>query len=110
MTKEDLADFLKLLGVPLRLEILYFLSDGAEKTVKDIEAALGQKQATISQNLIKLTNANILTSRREGNFRYYKIRYLKIMELLSSVEAHIADLNKNKMEDIKDKDILDTLL
>ncbi|MHA1148267.1 MAG: ArsR/SmtB family transcription factor [Promethearchaeota archaeon] len=112
---EALAAFLKLLGVPLRLEILSILEGEGEKTVSEIAKLLELKignvsQPSISQHLIKLKNANILSSKRERNNRYYQIRDKKIVNLLKILKEYISNTDKDVMEAQLDKDIVDTLL
>ncbi|KKT13124.1 MAG: Transcriptional regulator, ArsR family [Parcubacteria group bacterium GW2011_GWA1_43_27] len=56
------AELLKVLANPKRLEVLYLLRQG-ELTVSDIELATGMRQANLSQHLMVLRNAGIVSSK-----------------------------------------------
>jgi len=69
---ESLAPLFKALMHPARLAILDLLHDG-EVCVCHIEAALGYRQAYISQQLMVLRNARLVGDRREGWNVYYRV-------------------------------------
>jgi ArsR family transcriptional regulator len=75
------ADFFKALGHPTRLAILDFLRDG-EKSVNELQALLKVDQSTVSQQLSKLRNANIVDPRKVGTSVYYSICNPMIFSLL----------------------------
>ena len=75
------ADFFKTLGHPARLAILDYLRDG-EKSVNELQALLGADQSTVSQQLAKLRNANIVEPRKKGTTVYYSVRDPMIFKLL----------------------------
>jgi DNA-binding transcriptional ArsR family regulator len=60
------------LGQPARLEILQAIGAG-EACVCHLEAALGQRQAYISQQLMALRNAGLVSARREGRNIFYRL-------------------------------------
>ena len=62
---DESAKLFKALMHPARLEILDILRDG-EACVCHIEAALGQRQAYISQQLSVLREAGLVQDRRDG--------------------------------------------
>jgi len=64
------ADFLKSLGHEQRLMILCYLALG-EKSVGELEEALGARQAAVSQQLARLRHEGLVTTRREGKTIYY---------------------------------------
>lgn len=72
------ADFLKALANRNRLTILCLLSQG-ERSVSDLEAFLGIRQPTLSQQLAVLREENLVATRRDGKTIYYS---------LASDEAH----------------------
>lgn len=70
------------LSVAPRLEILLAIGE-AEACVCHLEAALGYRQAYISQHLMALREAGMLESRRDGRFVYYKVTDRRILDLLA---------------------------
>lgn len=66
------ADFLKALANRNRLTILCLLSQG-ERSVSDLEAFLGIRQPTLSQQLAVLREENLVATRRDGKAIYYRL-------------------------------------
>ena len=66
------ADFLKSLGHEQRLMILCHLVSG-EKSVSELEEAVGARQAAVSQQLARLRHEGLVTTRREGKTIYYSL-------------------------------------
>ena len=62
------------IGHPLRLRILEYLDVNTKASVSDISEHLKVEQVIISQNLKKMKDYNLLTSKRDGKFVYYSIR------------------------------------
>ena len=54
----------------------------SEACVCHLEAAIGQRQAYISQQLMALREAGIVTSRRDGRNIYYQIKDPSILDLI----------------------------
>ena len=82
---------LKVLSHPARLKILCALRTG-ELTVQDLEYYTGLKQTTLSQHLSLLRARDIVTSRREANFSFYRIandRILELFELIKDIYCQI---------------------
>ncbi|MFN8596689.1 MAG: metalloregulator ArsR/SmtB family transcription factor [Anaerolineae bacterium] len=69
---ESSAKLFKTLMHPARLEILDVLRDG-EHCVCHIEAALGYRQAYISQHLMVLREAGLVQDRRDGWNIFYRV-------------------------------------
>ena len=61
------------IGHPLRIRILEYLDVYGSSSVSDITKGLGQDQITISQNLKKLRDANLVKTNKKGVFVYYDI-------------------------------------
>ena len=76
---------LKVLAHPARLKILCALRTG-EQTVQDLEYCTGLKQTTLSQHLSLLRSRDIVTSRREANFSFYRIANDRILELFALIK------------------------
>lgn len=66
------AGFLRSLGHEQRLMILCHLVPG-EKSVGELEEALGARQAAVSQQLARLRQEGLLSTRREGRTIYYSL-------------------------------------
>lgn len=67
---QDVTTRLKAMGHPARLQILDMLR-GGELCVCHIEAALGRRQAYVSQQLMALRDAELVDSRRDGLRVFY---------------------------------------
>ncbi|MGC8782572.1 MAG: ArsR/SmtB family transcription factor [Anaerolineae bacterium] len=82
-TLEHTAALFKLLAHPSRLAILQLLREG-EECVCHMEAALGLRQAYISQQLMVLRQAGLVADRREGWNVYYRVTRPEIYALLDA--------------------------
>lgn len=77
--------FQNLAPVP-RIQILLAIGEG-EACVCHLEAMLGHRQAYISQHLMALREAKIVTSRREGRNVYYRLTNLDTLTLIQQAGA-----------------------
>ena len=75
------AEFFRILGHPVRVRTLELLRDG-ERTVGDLQAALGLDSSGTSQHLGVLRKHGVLESRREGTSVYYRIKDPRTFQLL----------------------------
>ena len=75
------AEFFRALAHPARIRILEILSKG-ERSVQELQEALGLDQPLVSQQLAVLRNKSIVTSRKEGTTVWYLIRDPLVGELL----------------------------
>jgi DNA-binding transcriptional ArsR family regulator len=80
-TYDNSAKLFKALMHPARLEILDILRDG-EHCVCHIEAALGYRQAYISQQLSVLREAGLVQDRRDGWNVHYRVTQPQVFALL----------------------------
>jgi len=69
-----MSGLLKALGHPVRLRILQELRQ-QEACVCHLEAVLRQRQAYISQQLMRLRDAGLVEDRRDGMNVYYRLRH-----------------------------------
>lgn len=69
---EAASDFMKRLANPNRLRIACALVEG-ERSVGDLETALGVKQPLLSQQLAELREAGIVEARREVKQVFYRL-------------------------------------
>ena len=72
---------MKVLSNPDRLLLLCQLSQG-ERCVGDLEAELGIRQPTLSQQLGILRNQGVVNTRREGKNIYYSVASPDLLEIL----------------------------
>lgn len=70
---EEKTELLKALSHPLRLQIVRGLLVGGCHNVRCMEAGTGQSQSTISQHLMRLKAAGVVTCERSGNEMYYEV-------------------------------------
>ncbi len=80
------AQIYKVLMHPTRLAILDVLR-GGEQCVCHMEAALGLRQAHISQHLMVLRDAGLVTDRREGWNIFYRVSKPEIYSVIDAVNA-----------------------
>jgi ArsR family transcriptional regulator len=78
---DNSAKLFKALMHPARLEILDILRDG-EHCVCHIEAALGHRQAYISQQLSVLREVGLVQDRRDGWNVHYRVAQPQVFALL----------------------------
>lgn len=88
--EKELSDYLKVLGSPIRIQILFTVGCG-EACVCHLEAALKKRQAYISQHLMVMRDAGILETRRDGKFIFYRVADSGIFELIRAA-AGMLDL------------------
>ena len=85
------------------------LKEGTEMSASEIEKAIGKSQSSTSQQLKHLVNANVLTVRRESRNKYYKIRDPQIFSIITEITIFLSNINQDKIEELSDTDISDTL-
>ena len=73
------AQLCQVLADPSRLELLYHLGRG-ERTVGDLAAASGLRQANVSQHLALLRQRQVVTTRRVGTTVYYSLADPEILD------------------------------
>jgi len=98
------AEICKTLSNPIRLEILTKLRDG-KKSVNELAALTGIRQATVSQNLAVLRQRGVVTTRREGINVYYDVANPKITQACNLMREvlfeHIAAMNEISSKEVK---------
>ena len=83
---EKVAIALKAMAHPLRLKILCALKND-ELPVLEIVKKVGSSQSNISQHIDILRAKKIIESRRDGNKILCKIKNIKILKLMSNIQA-----------------------
>lgn len=97
-SETQLAEYLKVLGSPIRIQILLSIGFG-ESCVCHLEALLKKRQAYISQHLMVLRDAGILETRRDGKFIYYRVADQGIFDLIQGA-AQLLDIPGNGLSEI----------
>jgi len=77
---DQMADVLKSLAHPTRLRIVEQLSKG-EKCVQDLHGVTGTDMSTVSRHLSVLKNHEIIDSRRDKTFIYYRLKNKFVLDL-----------------------------
>jgi ArsR family transcriptional regulator len=99
---EEIVSPLQAIASPARIAILLTIGTG-EACVCHLGAALGWRQAYISQHLMALRKAEILRDRRDGRFIYYSLSNPSILDLVLAA-AHLSGIdaeNVNAMVNIE---------
>jgi ArsR family transcriptional regulator len=77
------ADFLRVLGHPVRVRIIELLRDG-ERSVGDLQAELGLDSSGTSQHLGVLRRRGVLETRRVGTSVRYRVRDPRTFQVIDS--------------------------
>lgn len=83
---EQIASPLTAIASPQRVAILLTIGYG-EACVCHLEAALGWRQAYISQHLMALRKADILSDRREGRYIFYRLKNASLLDLITAAAS-----------------------
>lgn len=84
---EQVAEVLKAVAHPVRLQIVELL-ETKEMCVGDIVEALGGKQAVTSQQLNMMRDKGVLEYRRDGTKVFYRIENKNVIKLLHCMYDH----------------------
>jgi ArsR family transcriptional regulator, virulence genes transcriptional regulator len=74
--------FLKSLASERRLLILCHLAEG-ERSVSELEALLGMRQAAVSQHLARLRADHLVRTRRDGKAIHYALASEEVREIIA---------------------------
>ncbi len=89
-----LAAVFKVLANDTRLRLLHALVRAPELCVTDLSKAIGMKPQAISNQLQRLSDLGILSSRREGNNIYYRLVDLCVSGLLEQGWCLMSEANQ----------------
>jgi DNA-binding transcriptional ArsR family regulator len=87
----DAAETLAMLGSPIRIHLLWVLSQG-ERDVTGLAEAIGTSLATTSHHLRRMRAARLITSRADGRHQFYSVDDPHVVELIAQAVDHHADL------------------
>jgi len=79
--EEKISKLLSLIGEPARIQILLIIA-AQEACVCHMEAVLGMRQASISQHLMALRKAGLVTAQRDGRNIFYRLARPEVIEVL----------------------------
>lgn len=98
------SNLFAILGNPFRIQLVLTLW-AQEACVCHLEALLNKRQAYISQHLMALREANLLDTRREGKFIYYRLSNPDVIELIRAA-GKITGLGHEQFPDIEEIEVL----
>jgi len=81
---------------PARMQILLIIGE-SETCVCHIEAIIGMRQATISQHLMGLRKAGLVSTRRDGRHIYYRLTKPEIIKLLHHA-ARVVEISPDALD------------
>jgi len=84
-----------LIGQPARIQILMILGRQAA-CVCHLEAALGMRQASISQHLMVLRKAGLVTTQRDGRNIFYHLSKPEVVDVLNQA-AQLAGIETESL-------------
>lgn len=84
---EDIAQRLRAIAHPVRIQIISMLDQKAEMNVTTIYQKLGIEQATASHHLNILKSKGVLISRRNGKNTFYSLKQNAVTNLLNCINA-----------------------
>jgi DNA-binding transcriptional ArsR family regulator len=86
---------LRAIDQPARLQIMLVIGSG-EACVCHLEAALGLRQAYLSQHLMAMRKARILKTRRDGRYIFYRLADPQLLTLIQ-LAAVISGVEENAL-------------
>lgn len=87
--RDAVAQRFRLLGEPVRLQLLSVLHAEGEQTVGDLVDTTGHRQANVSKHLSRMAEADLLSRRRDGVHVYYSISDPTLTALCQLVRARL---------------------
>jgi ArsR family transcriptional regulator len=99
-----IARLLRAIDQPARLQILMAISTG-EACVCHLEAALGMRQAYLSQHLMALRKARVLKTRREGRYIFYCLSDPQLLDLIQ-LAAELTGVEEDTLQALIQTDSL----
>lgn len=91
-TFEQVAETIRVLGHAKRLQIIEHLDLHGECSVGQVVAGVGGQQSAISQHLIKMLTAGIVTVRRSGRQVFYTIASESPTTILNCIRRQFSAL------------------
>ena len=95
---QKLQSCFQILADANRLRIIKFIGE-KEQSVSDIVKAIGLSQPLVSHHLRTLRNGQLLETKRQGAFIYYKLKNKKLLDalgLFAEIANSISDAKMTK--------------
>ncbi len=83
---QKMAEFLKAISHPLRLEVLELLEEKQPQSVTEILQQIDIEQSLLSHHLVKLKDKGILDSFRDGRNIYYSLSFKEMTKIFDCME------------------------
>ncbi len=87
---QQMAEFFSRLGDPNRLRILSLLAQ-SELCVGDLALALEMSESAVSHQLRVLKSSRLVTYRRQGRHKFYRLHDHHVLALYATVVEHLAE-------------------
>jgi DNA-binding transcriptional ArsR family regulator len=84
--EESISKLLSLIGQPARIQILMVIGE-KDACVCHLEAALGMRQASISQHLMTLRKAGLVSTHRDGRNVFYHLTRPEVLAVLHQAQG-----------------------
>lgn len=84
--EEKISKLFSLIGQPARVQILVILG-AQEACVCHLEAVLGMRQASISQHLMILRKAGLVSSHRDGRNIFYHLSRPEVIDVIQQTTS-----------------------
>lgn len=82
------AELLRVISHPVRLQIIYGLSEVGECSVKDIWSCLGLPQSNVSQHLNLMKGRGLIGAKRRGVEVHYYLKDPALRDLIQCIMRH----------------------
>lgn len=90
---ERSAGVFKAMGHPARLTMLAALMDG-EQCVCELQQLVGLDMSTVSKHLSVLKRAGVVSSRKQGNWAYYRLELECVGTFINCIEMSASQEGK----------------
>lgn len=88
---EAIASFFSALSDRTRIEIINFIMEKGEASVREISENTGKSQSLISHHLACLRNCGVLKIEKRGKYSIYSINGDRVKEIVKLSLEHIRD-------------------
>ncbi len=95
-----LAGYFRILAEPVRLKIVQCL-EGGERSVLEIVAATGLRQAHVSRQLGQMAGDGVLDRRKEGTRVFYRLRDPRLIALLDEAEKSLREHRRGRLGELE---------
>ena len=101
---EKISRIFRAISTPARFQILTAIGKG-EACVCHLETLLDLRQAYISQQLMEMRDADLVDTRRDGRYIFYRLTEPKLLDILIDI-GKLFDVPTNEMEALLNADPL----